>query len=98
MKNTMLAPLSNGHRLSWASRSLVIDHDVLTTYCGTISSTVVVHEQSDLATERERRLTTGRRAERADRDFRCPICCCAFGQAGFFISERLRHCDGVVFS
>ena len=44
MKDTILVPLSNGHRLSWASRLLVIDHDVLTTYCGTISSTVVVSE------------------------------------------------------
>ena len=44
MKDTILVPLSNGHRLSWVSRLLVIDHDVLTTYCGTISSTVVVSE------------------------------------------------------
>lgn len=44
MKDTTLVPLSNGHRFSWASRLLVIDHDVFTTYCGTISSTVVVSE------------------------------------------------------
>ena len=33
------------------------------------------------ATERERQLTAGKRAERTKRDFRCPICRSAIGQA-----------------
>ena len=35
----------------------------------------------DLATERERQLTTGERAERTKRDFRCPVCYSAIGRA-----------------
>ena len=35
---------------------------------------------TDLATEGERHLTTGKRAERTKLDFRCPICRSAIGQ------------------
>ena len=37
--------------------------------------------QDDLATERERHLTTGKRAERTKLDFRCTIWGSAIGQA-----------------
>ena len=37
--------------------------------------------EADLATRRERHLTTGKRAERTKLDFRCPICRSAIGQA-----------------
>ena len=43
---------------------------------------------SDLATERERQLRTGRRAENAELDFRCPICRPTIGQGLFFLFER----------
>ena len=33
------------------------------------------------ATERERQVTAGKRAERTKRDFRCPICRSTIGQA-----------------
>ena len=39
----------------------------------------------DLATEQERQLTTGKRAERTKRDFRCPICLSAIYQASCLI-------------
>ena len=39
----------------------------------------------DLATEQERQLTTGKRAERTKRDFRCPICRSAIDQASSLI-------------
>ena len=42
-----------------------------------------VVQQADLATRRERHLTTGKRAERTKLDFRCPICRSAIGQASF---------------
>ena len=44
-----------------------------------------------LATERERQLTTGKRAERTVHDFRCPICRSAIGQAGCLICARRRQ-------
>ena len=40
---------------------------------------------ADLATERERHLTKGKRAERTKLDFRCPICRSATGQASCLI-------------
>ena len=39
----------------------------------------------DLATEQERQLTTGKRAERTKHDFRCPICRSAIDQASCLI-------------
>ena len=36
--------------------------------------------RADLATERKRHLTTGKRAERTKLDFRCPICRSAIGE------------------
>ena len=45
----------------------------------------------DLATERERHLTTGKRAERTKIDFRCPICRCTIGQASCLICARSRQ-------
>ena len=44
--------------------------------------------KADLATERERHLTTGKRAERTKLDFRCPICRSAIGQASCLICAR----------
>jgi len=41
----------------------------------------------DLATERERHLTTGKLAERTKLDFRCSICRSAIGQASCFASS-----------
>ena len=42
---------------------------------------------ADLATERERYLTTGKRAKRTKLDFRCPICRSAIGQAKTSLSD-----------
>ena len=44
----------------------------------------------DLATGRERQLTTGKRAERTKHDFRSPICRSAIGQASCLICARRR--------
>ena len=46
---------------------------------------------TDLATERERHLTTGKRAERTKLDFRRPICRSAIGQASSLICRRSRQ-------
>ena len=46
---------------------------------------------TDLATERERHLTTVKRAERTKLDFRCPICRFAIGQASCLICARSRQ-------
>ena len=46
---------------------------------------------TDLATEGERHLTTGKRAERTKLDFRCPICRSAIGQASCLICARNRQ-------
>ena len=43
---------------------------------------------ADLATERERYLTTGKRAETTKLDFRCPLCRSATGQASCLICGR----------
>ena len=45
----------------------------------------VAKEQADLATGRERQLTTGKRAERTKHDFRRSICSSAIGQASCLI-------------
>ena len=47
--------------------------------------------QADLATGRERQLTTGQRAERTKLDFRCPICRSAIGQASCLICAPRRQ-------
>ena len=47
--------------------------------------------QADLATERERHLTTGKRAERTKLDFRSPIGHSAIGQASCLICARCRQ-------
>ena len=44
---------------------------------------------SNLAAERARQLTTGKRVERIDRNFQYPICCSAIGQAGFFFGRAV---------
>ena len=44
-----------------------------------------------LATERERHLTTGTRAERTKRDFWCPICRSAISQASCLTCARTRQ-------
>ena len=44
-----------------------------------------------LATERERQLTTGTRTERTERDFRCPICRSAIGQASCLVCTCTRQ-------
>ena len=46
---------------------------------------------TDLATARERHLTTGKRAERTKLDFWCPICRSAIGQASCLICARRRQ-------
>ena len=46
---------------------------------------------ADLATGRERHLTTGKRAERTKQDFQCPICRSAIGQASCLICARRRQ-------
>ena len=51
--------------------------------------TLVIY-YADLATGRERQLTTGKRAERTKHDFRCPICRSAIGQASCLICPRRR--------
>ena len=51
------------------------------------ADTVIV-KYADLATERERQLTTGRRSESTKRDFWCPICHSAIGQASCHHSCR----------
>ena len=48
----------------------------------------------DLATERERQLTTGKRTERTAGDFRSPICRSATGQTSCLICARLRQLRG----
>ena len=52
---------------------------------------VRLEQQVDVATERERHLTTGKRAERTKLDFRCPICHSAIGQASCLICARRRQ-------
>ena len=47
--------------------------------------------EADLATGRERQLTTGKRAERTKDDFRCSICRSATGQASCLIFARRRQ-------
>ena len=47
-----------------------------------------INQKADLATGRELRLTTGKRAERTKHDFRCPICCSAIGQVSCLIFAR----------
>ena len=42
---------------------------------------------ADLETERERHLTTGKRAKRTKLDFRCPICRSAIGQVKTSLSD-----------
>ena len=46
--------------------------------------------EADLATERKRQLTTGKRTKRTELDFRCPIYRFAIGQSSCLISAR-RH-------
>ena len=46
---------------------------------------------SGLATERERHLTTGKRAEKTRLDFWCPICRSAIGQASCLICAHRRQ-------
>ena len=46
---------------------------------------------SDLATGRERQLTTEKRAENTKHDLRCPICRSAIGQASCLICARRRQ-------
>ena len=46
---------------------------------------------TDLATEGERHLTTGKRAVRTKLDFRCPICRSAIGQASCLMCARNRQ-------
>ena len=51
----------------------------------------VKNDKADLATERERQLTTGTRTEWTERDFRCPICRSAIGQASCLVCPRTRQ-------
>ena len=45
----------------------------------------------NLATERERHLTTRKRAEMTKRNLRIPVCRSAIGQASTLICARRRH-------
>ena len=54
----------------------------------------LLSERLEQATERERPLTTGKRAERTKRDFRCRICHSAIGQASCLICARRRSFTG----
>ena len=45
-------------------------------------------EKADLATEQKRQLRTGKRTERTKRDFQCPICHSAIGQASFLFLNQ----------
>ena len=54
-------------------------------------SPVLVSIIADLATEQERHLTTGTRADRTKRDFRCSICRTAIGQASCLTCARSRQ-------
>ena len=45
--------------------------------------------KANLATERERQLTKGKRTKRTERDLRCSICRFAIGQAVFFLFARV---------
>ena len=49
------------------------------------------NNSADLATERERHLTTGKRAESTKLDLQCPICRSATGQASCLICARRRQ-------
>ena len=44
--------------------------------------------KANLATERERQLTKGKRMKRTERDLRCSICRFAIGQADFFYLRK----------
>ena len=54
-------------------------------------SPYINNERADLAIERERHLTTGKRAERTELDFRYPICRSAIGQASGLICASSRQ-------
>ena len=55
--------------------------------CSRVRHRLSYSPAADLATERERYLTTGKRAKRAKPDFRCPICRSAIGQAKTSLSD-----------
>ena len=55
--------------------------------CSRVRHRLSYSPAADLATERERYLTTGKRAKRTKLDFRCPICRSAIGQAKTFLSD-----------
>ena len=50
-----------------------------------------VHRQADLETELERHLMTGKPADRAKLNFRCPVCRSAISQASCLICARRRQ-------
>ena len=54
--------------------------------------------KANLATERERQSTKGKRTKRTERDLWCSICRFAIGQADFFIYASHRQCGSVVFA
>ena len=64
---------------------------VVVTVAGIVTGDALVSYWADLATERERHLTTGKRAERTKLDFRCPICHYAFCKASCLNSTRRRQ-------
>ena len=55
--------------------------------CSRVFHRLSYSSAADLATERERYLTTGKRAKRTKLDFRCPICRSAIGQAKTSLSD-----------
>ena len=62
--------------------------------CRLLSSPVLLRKctkLADLATERERHLTTGKRSERTKLNFRYPICRSAIGQFSCLICARSRQ-------
>ena len=92
--------------LSWKAPSIQIriflkaHLDIFFTWIGLPSGIPSTHETSESshrnirlirATERGHQLTTGKRAERTERDFRWSICCSAIVQASCLICVRRRQ-------
>ena len=58
---------------------------VVVTVAGIVTGDALVSYWADLATERERHLTTGKRAERTNLDVPRPLCHSASGQASYLV-------------
>ena len=74
-------------RVSVRSRSVPGIEPHYLPLCSRVLHRLSYSPAADLATERERHLTTRKRAKRTKFDFRCPICCSAIGQAKTSLSD-----------